>query len=130
MEKSVDDMYNGCDAKMADKILKNPCQNSCQTTYRRSKLKFTGEVNQEIRFGAFASTSKRTDLTTFGKETCFHIKTCFGAYLKHYPILGDHEQEVLIPPYEKRPGQNQPTKEIAADHLAHFRIIAIVNKDV
>ncbi|XP_037620298.1 erythroblast NAD(P)(+)--arginine ADP-ribosyltransferase-like [Sebastes umbrosus] len=73
----------------------------CHTTYRRSKAEFTGDVKQIIRFGIFASSSYKTTLTMFGKKTCFKIKTCFGAYLKHYPHLGKVEQEVLIPPYEK-----------------------------
>ncbi|XP_034544504.1 ecto-ADP-ribosyltransferase 4-like [Notolabrus celidotus] len=72
----------------------------CLESYRRSNSVFTGKVNQVIRFGFFASTSKSTKLTRFGTETCFKIKTCHGAYLKKYPTLKDHEKEVLIPPYE------------------------------
>ncbi|XP_074486768.1 ecto-ADP-ribosyltransferase 5-like isoform X3 [Sebastes fasciatus] len=72
----------------------------CHTTYRRSKAEFTGDVKQIIRFGFFASSSKETTLTHFGEKTCFKIKTCSGAYLKHYPNLEIREQEVLIPPYE------------------------------
>ncbi|KAF7653701.1 hypothetical protein LDENG_00079830 [Lucifuga dentata] len=72
----------------------------CYTTYRRSDLKFTGNVGQIIRFGSFVSSSFRKDLTEFGKETCFKIWTCFGAFLKDYSH-GSDEQEVLIPPYEK-----------------------------
>uniref|UniRef100_A0A8C6UG32 NAD(P)(+)--arginine ADP-ribosyltransferase n=1 Tax=Neogobius melanostomus TaxID=47308 RepID=A0A8C6UG32_9GOBI len=72
----------------------------CRITYRRSKDVFTGAVNKEVRFGSFTSTSKEPNLLQFGKETCFHIQTCFGAYLKDYPVLGKHEREVLIPPYE------------------------------
>ncbi|XP_078135330.1 ecto-ADP-ribosyltransferase 5-like [Sander vitreus] len=74
---------------------------SCHTTYRRTNLEFSGDVNQIIRFGFFASSSNKTTLTHFGKKTCFKIKTCSGAFLKHYSSLGDHEQEMLIPPYEK-----------------------------
>ncbi|XP_028444637.1 ecto-ADP-ribosyltransferase 5-like [Perca flavescens] len=73
----------------------------CNTTYRRTKSEFSGDVNQIIRFGFFASSSYKTTLTHFGRKTCFKIKTCSGAFLKHYASLGDHEQEVLIPPYEK-----------------------------
>ncbi|XP_074521039.1 ecto-ADP-ribosyltransferase 4-like [Halichoeres trimaculatus] len=72
----------------------------CHTTYRRTESTFTGRVNERIRFGAFASSSYKTDLTRFGHQTCFKIQTCFGADLKNYPVLGDHEKEVLIPPYE------------------------------
>uniref|UniRef100_A0A3Q3JAY7 NAD(P)(+)--arginine ADP-ribosyltransferase n=1 Tax=Monopterus albus TaxID=43700 RepID=A0A3Q3JAY7_MONAL len=71
----------------------------CLTTYRRTKVRFAGNVNQIIRFGSFASSSLETTLTHFGKASCFQIKTCFGAYLKHYSIFGT-EEEVLIPPYE------------------------------
>ncbi|KAK7910191.1 hypothetical protein WMY93_014875 [Mugilogobius chulae] len=71
----------------------------CQTTYRRNNVRFRGQVNQEIRFGYFASSSKEPSLTTFGKETCFHIETCFGASIENYS--GKSESEVLIPPYEK-----------------------------
>ncbi|XP_029295302.1 erythroblast NAD(P)(+)--arginine ADP-ribosyltransferase-like [Cottoperca gobio] len=71
----------------------------CRTTYRRSTDRFTGKVNQIIRFGSFTSSSNRTDLTHFGRETCFIIKTCSGASLKKYSVFPD-EDEVLIPPYE------------------------------
>ncbi|XP_063740348.1 ecto-ADP-ribosyltransferase 4-like [Eleginops maclovinus] len=73
---------------------------SCHSTFRRTKDIYTGEVNQKIRFGSFTSTSYKPNLTHFGKKTCFKIKTCLGAFLKKYPVLGDHEKEVLIPPYE------------------------------
>lgn len=75
--------------------------NKCHITYRRSKSKYAGKVNEEIRFGTFTSSSKLPDLTRFGRTTCFNITTCSGAYLKKYPVLKDKEQEVLIPPYEK-----------------------------
>lgn len=84
----------------AIQILKNN-NKDCLITYRRTKVKFTGNVNEEMRFGLFASSSKLATLTQFGEVTCFKIKTCYGAYLKKYPKLKDHEQEVLIPPYEK-----------------------------
>uniref|UniRef100_A0A673YC71 NAD(P)(+)--arginine ADP-ribosyltransferase n=1 Tax=Salmo trutta TaxID=8032 RepID=A0A673YC71_SALTR len=76
-------------------------QQGCQTTYQRTNMEFGGEVNQLIRFGFFAS-----------KKSCFEIKTCAGAYLKSYPVLGEQEKEVLIPPFEmfkitkKEKGQN------------------------
>uniref|UniRef100_A0A8C6S956 NAD(P)(+)--arginine ADP-ribosyltransferase n=1 Tax=Neogobius melanostomus TaxID=47308 RepID=A0A8C6S956_9GOBI len=72
----------------------------CRTTYRRTKTVYTGKENTEMRFGYFASSSKATDLISFGTVTCFHIKTCYGAYIKNYSKQGD-EKEVLIPPYEK-----------------------------
>ncbi|XP_037620297.1 T-cell ecto-ADP-ribosyltransferase 1-like [Sebastes umbrosus] len=81
----------------AIKILNN---NYCHTTYRRVRASFTGEKHQIIRFGSFASSSYKTDLTEFGNETCFKIKTCSGASLKNYSAYDDREAEVLIPPYE------------------------------
>ncbi|KAM3622824.1 uncharacterized protein V6R79_003563 [Siganus canaliculatus] len=72
----------------------------CQTVYRRTRVTFTGKVNQKIRFGSFTSSSKKTGLMDFGRETCFKIKTCSGAYLKNYSHYDDNEEEVLIPPYE------------------------------
>ncbi|XP_043969789.1 erythroblast NAD(P)(+)--arginine ADP-ribosyltransferase-like isoform X1 [Gambusia affinis] len=83
----------------AIQILK-PNHTECYTTFRRTKDIFTGEVNQEMRFGSFASSSKLSTLTKFGKTTCFQIRTCHGAYLKNYSTVRDEEQEVLIPPYE------------------------------
>ncbi|XP_043969790.1 erythroblast NAD(P)(+)--arginine ADP-ribosyltransferase-like isoform X2 [Gambusia affinis] len=83
----------------AIQILK-PNHNECYTTYRRTNTALTGEVNQEMRFGSFASSSKKSTLTRFGNTTCFQITTCHGAYLKKYPSLGNKEKEVLIPPYE------------------------------
>ncbi|XP_038136538.1 erythroblast NAD(P)(+)--arginine ADP-ribosyltransferase-like [Cyprinodon tularosa] len=82
----------------AIQILNTP---QCKTTYRRTKAEFTGNVNQEMRFGAFTSSSELTNLTHFGKNTCFKIHTCYGANLKAYPVLGNYEKEWLIPPYEK-----------------------------
>ncbi|KAM4595270.1 erythroblast NAD(P)(+)--arginine ADP-ribosyltransferase-like [Fundulus diaphanus] len=76
-------------------------KNKCETTFRRTKAKFTGKINREMRFGTFTSTSRLSDKTQFGRTTCFKVETCHGAYLKNYPTLGDREQEVLIPPYEK-----------------------------
>lgn len=75
-------------------------QRSCYTTYRRSKLIFTGETGQTMRFGSFASSSLNKDLRQFGRRTCFEIRTCFGAYLKSYSDFDSDEDEVLIPPYE------------------------------
>ncbi|KAI3352985.1 hypothetical protein L3Q82_019561, partial [Scortum barcoo] len=83
----------------AVQILSNDIR--CHTTYRRTNAEFTGNVNQIIRFGLFASSSYIPTLTHFGKKTCFKIETCSGAFLKNYSSVGDYEQEVLIPPYEK-----------------------------
>lgn len=74
-------------------------QDKCVTAYRRTNLPFVGKVNQVFRFGFFASSSLRTDLTKFGTTTCFVIKTCSGAQLKSFSVFED-EKEVLIPPYE------------------------------
>ncbi|XP_042253081.1 erythroblast NAD(P)(+)--arginine ADP-ribosyltransferase-like [Thunnus maccoyii] len=73
----------------------------CHTTYRRTNVVYSGEVNQIVRFGFFASSSYDTTLTDFGTKTCFKITTCSGAFLKHYSTVNKEEQEVLIPPYEK-----------------------------
>uniref|UniRef100_A0A8P4GI08 NAD(P)(+)--arginine ADP-ribosyltransferase n=1 Tax=Dicentrarchus labrax TaxID=13489 RepID=A0A8P4GI08_DICLA len=62
-------------------------QRSCYTIYRRSKLLFSGEPGQTIRFGSFASSSLGKDLRQFGRITCFEIQF-------------DSVDEVLIPPYE------------------------------
>nr|XP_046264367.1 NAD(P)(+)--arginine ADP-ribosyltransferase 1-like [Scatophagus argus] len=75
-------------------------QRGCYTTYRRSKLLFSGESGQTIRFGSFASSSLNKDLRQFGQRSCFEIHTCFGAYLKSYSEFDSDEDEVLIPPYE------------------------------
>ncbi|XP_029294727.1 ecto-ADP-ribosyltransferase 4-like [Cottoperca gobio] len=77
----------------------NTDNTKCHNTYRRTNVKFRGNVNETIRFGFFASSSLKKTLTRFGK-TCFKIKTCSGAFLKHYPDIGNKEEEVLIPPYE------------------------------
>ena len=82
----------------AIQILKT--KQGCHTTYRKTRSVFSGNVSDIIRFGSFASSSFRTNLTKYGNETCFQIETCSGAYLKDYPDSGTDEQEVLIPPYE------------------------------
>ncbi|XP_067330863.1 ecto-ADP-ribosyltransferase 4-like [Channa argus] len=74
---------------------------TCVKSYRRTNDRFAGNVSEIIRFGLFASSSFNQTLIRFGKNTCFEIQTCAGAYLKNYPSLRDSEQEVLIPPYEK-----------------------------
>ncbi|CAJ1053357.1 ecto-ADP-ribosyltransferase 4-like [Xyrichtys novacula] len=72
----------------------------CITCYRRSRLLFSGEAGQTVRFGSFASSSLSKNLSQFGRRTCFEIHTCFGAYLKSYSEFDSDEDEVLIPPYE------------------------------
>ncbi|XP_067438539.1 ecto-ADP-ribosyltransferase 4-like [Thunnus thynnus] len=71
----------------------------CLTTYRRSTDIFTGKKDDIIRFGGFASSSTRQDLTKYGSETCFKIETCSGASVEDYSIYPD-DKEVIIPPYE------------------------------
>uniref|UniRef100_A0A3Q2ZUI5 NAD(P)(+)--arginine ADP-ribosyltransferase n=1 Tax=Kryptolebias marmoratus TaxID=37003 RepID=A0A3Q2ZUI5_KRYMA len=72
----------------------------CYTSYRRTPDNYEGQINQRIRFGYFASSSNDSDLTRFGQTTCFKIRTCLGADLKHYPTRDEAEREILIPPYE------------------------------
>lgn len=74
-------------------------QQPCLTSYRRSDIQFIGKDGERIRFGSFASSSKRTDRINFGTKTCFQIKTCDGAFLGDFSVYPD-EEEVLIPPYE------------------------------
>ncbi|KAJ0055714.1 hypothetical protein NL108_009970 [Boleophthalmus pectinirostris] len=75
--------------------------NSCQTTYRRTKNVYNGIVNTTMRFGNLASSSLRPNMNDiiFGSVTCFHIKTCLGAYIGNFSTYPS-EEEVLIPPYE------------------------------
>ncbi|KAK7910190.1 hypothetical protein WMY93_014874 [Mugilogobius chulae] len=73
----------------------------CYTTYRGTKHTYKGNVGDEMRFGYFASSSTSSQTAGgFGKSTCFHILTCFGALIEDYANL-PYEKEVLIPPYEK-----------------------------
>ncbi|KAK7910203.1 hypothetical protein WMY93_014887 [Mugilogobius chulae] len=73
---------------------------SSNTAYRKTWDVYNGQVNQTIRFGYFASSSLKPDLSGFGNTTCFHIKTQLGAYIEdHSAVKG--EDEVLIPSYEK-----------------------------
>lgn len=97
----------------AIKILSNDKQ--CLTTYRRTSDVFTGKVGEIIRFGFFASSSFRSNLNHFGKKTCFKIKTCSGAFLKHYSYLSRKEDEVLIPPYEMFKVMKKPFVEGLGD---------------
>ncbi|XP_036430734.1 NAD(P)(+)--arginine ADP-ribosyltransferase 2-like [Colossoma macropomum] len=72
----------------------------CVTTYRRTKDKFKTDVlKKKIRFGSFTSSSFDKNLVQFGNESCFQIKTCFGAAIENFSAI-KYEKEVLIPPYE------------------------------
>ncbi|XP_059397638.1 NAD(P)(+)--arginine ADP-ribosyltransferase 1-like [Carassius carassius] len=87
----------------AIEILKTTEQNACFYTYRRTKAEFSKDVlNKEVRFGQFASSSIDRDkgAKVFGTVSCFEIYTCEGANITKYSKLA-HEEEVLIPPYEK-----------------------------
>ncbi|KAK2899259.1 hypothetical protein Q8A73_012388, partial [Channa argus] len=66
----------------AVQILNN--NTKCVTTYRRTDLDFTGELNQNMRFGSFASSSYDLKLFNFVKKTCLKITNSKGAFLKHY----------------------------------------------
>ncbi|XP_055036519.2 NAD(P)(+)--arginine ADP-ribosyltransferase 2-like [Misgurnus anguillicaudatus] len=85
----------------AIQILKKT-QEKCILTYRRTNVTFNETVlYKEIRFGSFASSSLDRDAAKiFGNESCFKIKTCYGANVTKYSLYPD-EREVLIPPYEK-----------------------------
>uniref|UniRef100_A0A8C6WEQ0 NAD(P)(+)--arginine ADP-ribosyltransferase n=1 Tax=Neogobius melanostomus TaxID=47308 RepID=A0A8C6WEQ0_9GOBI len=74
-------------------------KNSCETVYRRTPNVYNGQKGQIMRFGYFASTSRKPDLFDFGSETCFHIETCYGAYIDKYSVI-EGEEEVLVPSYE------------------------------
>lgn len=73
----------------------------CTLTYRFTKDTFDENVlKNEIRFASFASSSLLRKANVFGNVSCFEIKTCHGANVSKYS-KHPHEQEVLIPPYEK-----------------------------
>uniref|UniRef100_A0AAZ3SKY1 NAD(P)(+)--arginine ADP-ribosyltransferase n=1 Tax=Oncorhynchus tshawytscha TaxID=74940 RepID=A0AAZ3SKY1_ONCTS len=75
-------------------------QETCKETFHRTNKKFDQSVlNHEIRFGTFATSSLRSDLTNFENVSCFEIHTCFGAELTSYSAFPE-EREVLILPYE------------------------------
>ncbi|TSZ26367.1 GPI-linked NAD(P)(+)--arginine ADP-ribosyltransferase 1 [Bagarius yarrelli] len=73
----------------------------CVEVLRRSKNMFKKNVlGKEMRFGLFASSSRRPDLVQFGNISCFKIQTCLGADISEVSLYSG-EKEVLIPPYEK-----------------------------
>ncbi|XP_032417967.1 NAD(P)(+)--arginine ADP-ribosyltransferase 1-like [Xiphophorus hellerii] len=82
---------------------RKPKKERCLTGYRRVNRKFKlGDLGEEIRFGAFTSSSmgKYPRKEKFGDETCFKIYTCLGADVSLYSKFGESEGEVLVPPYE------------------------------
>ncbi|XP_053094842.1 ecto-ADP-ribosyltransferase 5-like [Pangasianodon hypophthalmus] len=74
----------------------------CTDVFRRTNVSFdTNVLDHEMRFGRFASTSLRTNMSdTFGETSCFKVTTCFGANIAKISAL-PKEEEVLIPPFEK-----------------------------
>uniref|UniRef100_A0A3B5M8H6 NAD(P)(+)--arginine ADP-ribosyltransferase n=1 Tax=Xiphophorus couchianus TaxID=32473 RepID=A0A3B5M8H6_9TELE len=87
---------------------------NCVKTYRRTNCKFETDINREIRFGGFTSSSEGGYPSPhFGDQSCFEITTCFGARISKFSMF-ESENEVLIPPYEvfkvtdiqKRSGKN------------------------
>ncbi|XP_073712780.1 GPI-linked NAD(P)(+)--arginine ADP-ribosyltransferase 1-like [Misgurnus anguillicaudatus] len=75
-------------------------QQGCKSTYRGTNVTFEGVNNTEIRFGSFTSSSPYQNVTTnFGNESCFEIKTYYGADVSKYSQF-PNQKEVLIPPYE------------------------------
>ncbi|XP_065108608.1 NAD(P)(+)--arginine ADP-ribosyltransferase 2-like [Paramisgurnus dabryanus] len=85
----------------AIKILKET-KPGCMITYRGTNHIYNEDVlNTEIRFGSFASSSiNKSVAMEFGTQSCFKIKTCYGANVTKYSDYPG-ETEVLIPPYEK-----------------------------
>uniref|UniRef100_A0AAY5KZL1 NAD(P)(+)--arginine ADP-ribosyltransferase n=1 Tax=Esox lucius TaxID=8010 RepID=A0AAY5KZL1_ESOLU len=82
------------------RLLKNNRKEDCITSYIRTKDKIFAKVNQNIQFGMFTSSSTNREINEmFGANSCFVIKTCFGADLNSYSKWPE-ELEVLIPPYE------------------------------
>ncbi|XP_072315100.1 erythroblast NAD(P)(+)--arginine ADP-ribosyltransferase-like, partial [Eucyclogobius newberryi] len=75
-------------------------KNSCETTYKRTCDVYNGKQGTVMRFGYFASTSRSPFVVEYGEETCFHIKTCFGAFIGDYSVAPS-EEEVLVPSYEE-----------------------------
>ncbi|XP_053094860.1 NAD(P)(+)--arginine ADP-ribosyltransferase 2-like [Pangasianodon hypophthalmus] len=75
---------------------------NCTRVFRRTNVHFdTNVLGREMRFGRFASTSLRTNMSpTFGKTSCFKVTTCFGANIAKISVF-PKEEEVLVPPFEK-----------------------------
>ncbi|XP_008417597.1 ecto-ADP-ribosyltransferase 5-like [Poecilia reticulata] len=85
---------------MALRSLKSNAE-ECVTSYRRTDCRFETDINSEIRFGGFTSSSVGcySSPWVFGNQSCFEIITCFGADISEFSKFKS-EKEVLIPPYE------------------------------
>ncbi|XP_062892950.1 erythroblast NAD(P)(+)--arginine ADP-ribosyltransferase-like [Mobula hypostoma] len=70
-----------------------------QPTYRRIQVKSFGEVGSRMKFGCFASSSRKKGNKKFGTKTVFTIFSQYGAQIENYSFY-PNEEEVLIPPYE------------------------------
>ncbi|CAL1590563.1 unnamed protein product [Knipowitschia caucasica] len=73
---------------------------SCETTYKRTRDVYKGQIGSKIRFGYLTSTSRSPYVVEYGTETCFHIRTCLGAFIGNYSVAPS-EEEVLVPSYEE-----------------------------
>ncbi|XP_017276486.1 T-cell ecto-ADP-ribosyltransferase 1-like [Kryptolebias marmoratus] len=98
----------------------------CYTSYRRTPDNYEGQINQRIRFGYFASSSNDSDLTQFGQKTCFKIRTCLGADLKHYSTFDEAENEILIPPYETFTIKKKILKSEKPDGLGDCQLVYVL----
>ncbi|XP_062983406.1 erythroblast NAD(P)(+)--arginine ADP-ribosyltransferase-like [Elgaria multicarinata webbii] len=64
-------------------------------------IHFRAKRSSEARFGQFASSSLNWEIAQgFGTDTFFIIETCHGAFIDKFSFF-PHEEEVLIPPFEK-----------------------------
>ncbi|XP_053094479.1 ecto-ADP-ribosyltransferase 5-like [Pangasianodon hypophthalmus] len=86
---------------------------NCTHVFRRTNVSFDANVlGHQMRFGRFASTSLRTNMShTFGGISCFNVTTCFGANIANISVL-PKEEEVLIPPFEKFKITKKKTDEL------------------
>ncbi|XP_060750534.1 ecto-ADP-ribosyltransferase 5-like [Tachysurus vachellii] len=75
---------------------------SCVNVFRRTTVDFERpKINDEMRFGRFASTSVKDDMhKIFGTKSCFKINTCYGSNIAKISKI-TNEEEVLVPPFEK-----------------------------
>ncbi|KAJ8000606.1 hypothetical protein DPEC_G00182120 [Dallia pectoralis] len=88
--QSVDDMYDGCTDSMNDKV---------KTQYLPSELKqhFNTSWTKAESCAKKVKDRFRRNNETFDPTELPHDR----AYLKSYPVMGNHEKEVLIPPFEE-----------------------------
>nr|XP_008114723.1 PREDICTED: erythroblast NAD(P)(+)--arginine ADP-ribosyltransferase [Anolis carolinensis] len=71
---------------------------SCQRVYRGTGVNFS--VGHYFRFGQFTSTSEDPEIAQFFQTvTYFKLVTCKGIGISEASYF-QHEQEVLVPPYE------------------------------